>query len=86
MKNGNFVAKYDWRVNKAKVFKDRKKAMKRGESKYKTIKVEKRDVSPFFFVQSSKSFKIYLVQSLNFQSQFLLSSNTQIPVAEISQY
>ena len=41
MKNGNFVAKYDWRVNKAKVFKDRKKAMKRGESKYKTIKVEK---------------------------------------------
>jgi len=49
MKNGNFVAKYDWRVNKAKVFKDRKKAMKRGESKYKTIKVEKRDVSPSFF-------------------------------------
>ena len=35
MKNGNFVAKYDWRVNKAKVFKDRKKKKKKGYSKHK---------------------------------------------------
>lgn len=40
MKSGNFVAKYDWRVNKAKVFKDRKKALKKGETKHK-----KRDLS-----------------------------------------
>lgn len=35
MKSGNFVAKYNWKVNKAKVFKDRKKAMKRGYVKHK---------------------------------------------------
>lgn len=34
MKAGNFVAKYDHCINKAKVFKDRKKAMKSGYSKY----------------------------------------------------
>ena len=34
MKAGNFVAKYDYRVNKAKVFKDRKKAAKRVYSKH----------------------------------------------------
>lgn len=35
MKDGNFVAKYDYQVNKAKTFKDRKKAMKKGYRKHK---------------------------------------------------
>lgn len=33
--NGNFVAKYDWQVNKAKTFTDRKKAFKKGYKKHK---------------------------------------------------
>lgn len=45
MKAGNFVAKYDHVVNKAKTFKDRKKALKRGYSKHKG-KIGKGDVSP----------------------------------------
>lgn len=35
MKNGNFVAKFDHLVNKAKTFKDRKKAFKKGYMKHK---------------------------------------------------
>lgn len=35
MKSGNFVAKYNYIVNKAKTFKDRKKALKRGYTKHK---------------------------------------------------
>lgn len=34
--NSNFVAKYNWRVNKAKTFTDRKKAMKRGYIKHRS--------------------------------------------------
>lgn len=37
MKDGNFVAKYDWRVNKAKTFTDRKKAAKAGYKKHKNM-------------------------------------------------
>ena len=33
----NFVAKYDWRVNKAKTFVNRKKAMKKGYQKHKNV-------------------------------------------------
>lgn len=33
--NGNFVAKYDWQVNKAKTFIDRKGLFKRGYKKHK---------------------------------------------------
>lgn len=35
MKNRNFVAKYDWQVNKAKTFVDRKKESKKGYMKHK---------------------------------------------------
>lgn len=35
MMDRNFVAKYDWQVNKAKTFTDRKKAKKKGYSKHK---------------------------------------------------
>ena len=37
MKN-NFVAKYARKTNKASVFKDKKKALKRGERKHKNHK------------------------------------------------
>lgn len=33
----NFVAKYDWRVNKSKTFVDRKKEMKKGYKKHKKV-------------------------------------------------
>lgn len=33
----NFVAKYNWQVNKAKTFTDRKKAMKKGYQKHKYV-------------------------------------------------
>lgn len=33
--SGNFVAKYDWQVNKAKTFIDRKRLLKRGYKKHK---------------------------------------------------
>lgn len=36
MKHRNFVAKYDWQVNKAKTFVDRKKESKKGYTKHKT--------------------------------------------------
>ena len=35
IKERNFVAKYDILVNKAKIFTDRKKALKRGYRKHK---------------------------------------------------
>lgn len=35
MKPRNFIAKYDVLVNKAKTFKDRKRALKRGYCKHK---------------------------------------------------
>lgn len=34
-KERNFVAKYDCLINKAKTFKDRKKALKKGYAKHK---------------------------------------------------
>lgn len=45
MKNGNFVAKYNWRVNKAKTFVDRKKASKAGYKKHKNS--EDTDIKEF---------------------------------------
>lgn len=36
MKNRNFIAKYNWQINKAKTFKDKKKALKRGYAKYRS--------------------------------------------------
>lgn len=52
MKNGNFVAKFDHLVNKAKTFKDRKKAFKKGYMKHKNK--FKGDYVPFllFFFRS----------------------------------
>lgn len=48
MKNGNFVAKFDHLVNKAKTFKDRKKAFKKGYMKHKNkFKNFKGDYVPF---------------------------------------
>ena len=38
--NSNFVAKYNWRVNKAKTFTDRKKATKRGYVKHRSASKE----------------------------------------------
>ncbi len=35
MKKGNFVAKYDWQVNKARTFVDRKKELKKGYRKHR---------------------------------------------------
>lgn len=35
MKEGNFIAKYNWQVNKAKTFVDRKKDKKNGYVKHK---------------------------------------------------
>lgn len=46
MKNGNFVAKFDHLVNKAKTFKDRKKAFKKGYMKHKN-KFKGDDYVPF---------------------------------------
>lgn len=39
IKERNFVAKYDILVNKAKVFTDRKKALKRGYRKHKGVMI-----------------------------------------------
>lgn len=49
MKDGNFVAKYDYQVNKAKTFKDRKKAMKKGYRKHKNT-YKKGDECPLFLL------------------------------------
>lgn len=35
MMEGNFIAKYNWQVNKAKTFVDRKKDNKKGYVKHK---------------------------------------------------
>ncbi len=54
MKNGNFVAKYDWRVNKASVHKDRKKALKKGYRKHR-MTLQKIDNAPngaFFLLKA----------------------------------
>lgn len=52
MKNGNFVAKFDHLVNKAKTFKDRKKAFKKGymkhKNKFKNFKGD--DYVPFYII------------------------------------
>lgn len=48
MKNGNFVAKFDHLVNKAKTFKDRKKAFKKGYMKHKNK--FKGDYVPFYII------------------------------------
>lgn len=34
MESGNFIAKYNWLVNKAKTYRDRKKDLKRGYIKH----------------------------------------------------
>lgn len=48
MKNGNFVAKFDHLVNKAKTFKDRKKAFKKGYMKHKNK--FRGDYVPFYII------------------------------------
>lgn len=54
MKNGNFVAKFDHLVNKAKTFKDRKKAFKKGYMKHKNK--FKGDYVPFCIIFLLKFF------------------------------
>lgn len=53
IKERNFVAKYDILVNKAKIFTDRKKALKRGYRKHKGVMINPLNFICFSFFASN---------------------------------